>query len=91
MSEAIDHETLHHLVDRLNPVQARHLRLIIGQDRELAPIARSIDSATNRAKDAVPDDLLSLIGRVDSGQTDRAENTDTYIRERLARRRQHRA
>jgi hypothetical protein len=91
MSEAIDHETLHHLVDRLSPVQARHLRLIIGQDRELAPIAQSIDSSTDQAKHAVPDDLLSLIGRVDSGQTDRSENTDTYIRERLARRRQQRA
>jgi hypothetical protein len=83
--------TCHHLVDRLNPVQARHLRLIISQDRELAPIAQSVDSSATQPEHAVPGDLLSLIGRIDSGKTDHAENADTYIRERLARRRQQHA
>ncbi|MCF4122054.1 hypothetical protein L1785_13810 [Antribacter sp. KLBMP9083] len=90
MSEAIDTQSLHHLVDRLSPAQARHLRLIISQDRELAPVARELDQKAE-PESGVPADLLSLVGRISSGRTNGAENTDHYIRERLARRRTRRA
>jgi len=88
MSEAFDTENLHHLVDRLNPAQARHLCLIISLDSELAPVAEDVAAQAPEGEGSVPEDLLALIGSVDSGRTDRSENVDSYIRDRLHRRRQ---
>ncbi|WP_067474889.1 hypothetical protein [Nocardia amamiensis] len=84
MTSAHDYEELHHLVDRLTPAQARHLRLLVSEDPELSTAAAAADETDD---DGVPDALLSLAGIWESGRTDTAERHDEYIRERLRRRR----
>ncbi|WP_280183254.1 hypothetical protein [Nocardia cyriacigeorgica] len=69
MTSAHDYEELHHLVDRLTPAQARHLRLVVSEDPELSTaIAAPVDD-----EEAVPEALTSLVGMWDSSRTDSAE------------------
>lgn len=80
MTSAHDYEELHHLVDRLSPTQARHLRLLVSDDPEL-------HGAEHNSDETVPDSLMSLAGIWESGRTDVSERHDEYIRERLRIRR----
>ncbi|WP_405167551.1 hypothetical protein OG203_22290 [Nocardia sp. NBC_01499] len=84
MTSAHDYEELHHLVDRLTPAQARHLRLLVSEDPELSTTAPAQDDEEDRG---VSEGLRSLTGIWDSGKTDIAERHDDYIRERLRQRR----
>ncbi|MFB8279840.1 hypothetical protein [Nocardia colli] len=83
MTSAHDYEELHHLVDRLTPAQARHLRLLVSEDPELSTTAPAKDDEDRGRSEG----LRSLIGIWDSGRTDAAERHDHYIRERLRQRR----
>ncbi|MFI6997331.1 hypothetical protein [Nocardia sp. NPDC050175] len=82
MTSAHDYEELHHLVDRLTPAQARHLRLLVSEDPELSTTAPQDDEVRG-----VSEGLRSLTGIWDSGRTDAAERHDDYIRDRLRQRR----
>ncbi|WP_329299615.1 hypothetical protein OG410_15160 [Streptomyces sp. NBC_00659] len=84
MTAAHDFEDLRYALEHLNPQQARRLRLIISQDEELAEVLPHRESVED--EQAVPDDLLALIGSVDTGRTDAAERHDDYIRERMRQR-----
>ncbi|MEV0028589.1 hypothetical protein [Nocardia sp. NPDC050793] len=84
MTSAHDYDELHHLVDRLTPAQARHLRLLVSEDPDL-PQVSAPDDETDAAKTS--EVLTSLTGIWASGRTDSAESHDDYIRERLRRRR----
>lgn len=84
MTSAHDYEELHHLVDRLTPAQARHLRLLVSEDPELSTAAPTHDDSEDRG---VHEGLQSLTGIWESGRTDTAERHDDYIRERLRQRR----
>lgn len=93
MSEAHDYEDMRWVLEHLTPPQVRRLRLIISQDEELAPVVevlteQAAQAEAEQAGEVVPADLLALIGSVDTGRTDGAENHDHYIRERMRRRRE---
>ena len=85
MSEAFDYQDLHHLVDRLTPAQARHLRLIISQDEELSEVAEQVAETERADEDSLPEGFLALIGSVHA-PADYAERHDDYVRERMERR-----
>lgn len=87
MSEAFDHQDLHHWVDRLTPEQVRRLRLVIEEDDALPEVAEEREED----EEAVPQGLLDLIGMVESGRTDMAEKHEEYLRERFRRRDAHSA
>jgi hypothetical protein len=92
MTAAHDYEDMRWVLEHLTPPQVRRLRLIISQDAELAPVVEALTEQAAQAEAAqaeeVPADLLALIGSVDTGRTDGAENHDEYIRERMRRRRE---
>lgn len=81
-----DYEELHHLVDRMTPAQVRRALVLVNSDPELAPVAADAEAADDRA----PDDRLSWIGSIDSGESDMSENHDVYIR-KILRDRQRRS
>ncbi|MCP3820570.1 hypothetical protein NLX86_21470 [Streptomyces sp. A3M-1-3] len=85
MTAARDFEDLRYALEHFSPQQARRLRLIISQDEELAE-ALPERHETPEDEGSVPDDILALIGSVDTGRTDAAERHDDYIRERMQRR-----
>jgi hypothetical protein len=76
MSEAYDYESLHDLVNRLNPAQARHLRLLVTQDEELSQLTEPLPAEQVNQAEPVPEGLLALIGSVSSGRGDMAERHD---------------
>jgi hypothetical protein len=77
VTAAYDYEDLHHLVDRLTPAQARRLRLLVTQDRELSRAA-----LVNDPHEASPDGLVALIGSL-SGPADLAEEHDRHVEDRF--------
>ncbi|MFC7217239.1 hypothetical protein ACFQLX_03490 [Streptomyces polyrhachis] len=88
MTAARDYEDMRHLLEHLSPPQVRRLRLIISQDEELSQVADALAEVEPSAQgsEEVPAGLLALIGSVETGRTDVAENHDDYFRERMERR-----
>ncbi len=78
MTAAYDYEDMHHLVDRLTPLQVRRLRLLVTQDDELSQVANALSEAGAAAEETVPEGLLALIGSIE-GPADLAERHDDYI------------
>ena len=85
MAAAYDYEDMHHLVDRLTPLQVRRLRLLVAQDDELSQVANTLSEAGAAAEETVPEGLLALVGSVD-GPADLAERHGDDIRERMRER-----
>jgi hypothetical protein len=84
MRVADDYEDLRHLVDRLTPAQARHLRVLVSNDEQLASATVRPTPASN-AVAPLPSSFMELAGSIE-GPGDVAERHDDYIRDRLRNR-----
>lgn len=82
VTAAHDYEDLHHLVDRLSPDQARHLRVLVDSDPELGG---AVEPAQPVAPQPEQPRRFSVTGIWDSGRGDLSERHDEIIRERLQR------
>jgi len=83
VTAAHHYDDLHHLVDRLSPLQAERLRVLVASDPELASAAQPEAKGDGEGEQA--GQRLSVIGIWESGRGDLSERHDEIIRGRLKR------
>jgi hypothetical protein len=75
------YDDLHHLIDGLQPDQARRLLRLVKSDPEFVAAAGEGSAADADEQDDEADQRLAVVGCLEGGPADLAERSQEYVRE----------